>query len=409
MPFRRAQSAGRSAAPAPRSDDRAAGRPGRGATRAGRRGYAAAAAAAAVAALVSGCSVEHHAADGVVLASSTDVTTVTCKNGPADASRVQQAIDSSRPGALVQIGGTCLLDHGLRLLPGRTYSGDSRTGTVLRQHASMPYVLASASYTGNSAATGAPLSIRQLTVACSGRGRTNGIVILNWQADVTNVDVSNCGGSGIVDTGRTASGRQISNTSVNSRFENNFITGSGDHGFAVIDGDNSVTDGYFVDNQVAQTGGSAISLQNSAGWTITGNHLYGDNGDGIVAERLYGSTISNNYIEDFAGRRQSGTWYGILGSAQGGSGSTIDSNKVFNDAGERSGAAYVYIAVTRTNYGTGHLAVTGNVIGGVRHSDIGLQFSGGTQRLTVAVYGNDVSGVGTVLQHAPSAKVSRGV
>ena len=149
------------------------------------------------------------------------VTQVNCGNSPADAATLQHAIDASPDGSVIQIGGTCLLDRPIVLLSNRTYTGASRTGTVLRQDATMPYVLASSAYVDNSATTGSPLTIQRLTVACSGHGNTDGIIIMNWQTDVQEVDVSNCGGSGIVDTSQTPNGATIGNTSVNSRFDDN--------------------------------------------------------------------------------------------------------------------------------------------------------------------------------------------
>ena len=131
------------------------------------------------------------------------MTQVNCGDTPADAAALQHAIDASPAGSKIQIGGTCLLDKGIVLLPNRTYTGANRTGTVLRQDAAMPYVLASSAYVDNSTTTGSPLTIQQLTVACSGRGNTDGIVIMNWQTDVQQVDVSNCGGDGIVNTSQT--------------------------------------------------------------------------------------------------------------------------------------------------------------------------------------------------------------
>jgi hypothetical protein len=175
---------------------------------------------------------------------------------------------------VIEISGTCFLTRGITLLQQRTYTGDGRTITVLRQGAEMRYVMASAAFVNNDSTTGSPLTIQQLTVACSGRGQTDGIVILNWQADVHDVNVSNCGGSGIVDTSQTADGRSITNTSVNSRFVDNFISGSGANGFRVIDSGNAVTDGYLVDNQISSSQGSAIEMANAAGWRISGNHLY---------------------------------------------------------------------------------------------------------------------------------------
>jgi parallel beta-helix repeat protein len=333
---------------------------------------------------------------------------VSCGDSPADAGLIQRAINASRAGAVIEISGTCFLARGITLLPNRAYTGDSRTGTVLRQGAAMRFVIASAGFAANASVTGAPLSIRELTVACSGNGNTDGIIILNWQADVTDVNVSNCGGSGIVDTNQAASGASITNTSVNSRFEDNFVSGSGANGFEITDNRNSVTDGHLLNNQIASSGGDAIRLENAAGWDVSGNHLYNNQGDGILAERLYGSTISDNYIEDFGRSQRSGTWYGIAGTAQDGNGSTISGNKVFNDLGESSHAGHIYIGIIRTNAGTGYISVTGNVIVGASQGDIGLSFMGGAHHLVVASAGNVIGNVGTVTQHSGSVDISGG-
>jgi parallel beta-helix repeat protein len=336
------------------------------------------------------------------------VTQVNCGDSAADAGVLQQAIDSSKLGSVIQIGGTCLLNRGITLLPNRTYTGDSRTGTVLRQNASMPYVLASAAYVDNSATTGSPLTIQQLSIACNGRGSTDGIIIMNWQADVQEVDVSSCGGAGIVDTSQTPNGATIGNTSVNSRFADNFISGSGGNGFEVIDHNNSVTDGYLLDNRIADSGGDAIMLENAAGWTISGNHLYNDKDSGIVANRLYGTDISGNYIEDFAAKQPAGLWYGISGTVQSGNGSTIYDNRVFNDLGETGLAAHVYIGITGVNSGTGYVAATGNVIRGASQRDVALSFTATLGNLIVATAGNVITDVGTAVRHSGAVHFSPG-
>ena len=216
---------------------------------------------------------------------------ITCADAASDASRLQRTIDASPPRAVIEISGTCLLTRGIVLLASRTYTGDGRTATVLRQDAPMPYVMASAGFVRNNSTTGAPLTIEQLTVSCSGQGHTNGIVVLNWQVDVQQADVNNCGGSGIVNTSQTADGSTITNTSVNSRFSDNFIVGSRINGFEVLDNGNAVTDGFLANNQIASSGQAAVSMQNAAGWNISGNHLYDDVGNGIMVARLFGTTI----------------------------------------------------------------------------------------------------------------------
>ena len=133
---------------------------------------------------------------------------------------------------------------------------------------------------------------------------------------------------------------------------------------------------------------------------------FGENA--ISASRLFGTTISDNYIEDFAAGQRSGTWYGILGTVQNGHGSTILGNRIFNHRSEQPGATHVYIGITQTNSGTGHLAVTGNVIMGNQRSDIGIFLSGGQNNLDAATSGNQVSGVGTVSVNGGHATVNAG-
>ena len=149
-------------------------------------------------------------------------------------------------------------------------------------------------------------------------------------------------------------------------------------------------------------------MQNAAGWNISGNHLYDDVGNGIMVARLFGTTISGNFIEDFASRQSAGTWYGIAGSAQNGDGSAIFGNSVFNDLGEQGRASHVYIAILKTNSGTGHVSVTGNVMGGAGPTDVALSFEAGAHHLVVASSGNVITHVGTLTQHSGSVQISSG-
>ena len=333
---------------------------------------------------------------------------VTCKDRSTDAATLQHAINSSPVGAAIEFqGGTCLLTTGLTLLGDRTYTGENTTGTVLQQSGSASYILASSAYVDNSTSTGDPLSIRDLTVSCDGSGNTDGIILLNWQVDVQNVDVRDCGGSGIVDTNTNSSGGSITNTSVNSRFDNNFILNSGRYGFYVHDTGKSVTDGFLEDNEIASSGLDAVHLDNAAGWNISGNHLYRVGQNAINADRLFGTTISGNYIEDFGDGKTSQTWYGILGTVQDGPGSTIVGNKIFNTDPGR-GAKYVHIGITQVNSGTGHLSVTGNVIEGNDGSDIGILVSGGSNKLEVSSYGNQIANVGSVLVNGGNVTFTSG-
>ncbi|MBV9795029.1 MAG: right-handed parallel beta-helix repeat-containing protein [Actinobacteria bacterium] len=332
---------------------------------------------------------------------------VACQDNSGDAARMQQAINGSPAGSAIEFeGGTCLLTKGLTLPGDRTYTGGSTTGTVLKQDGSAAYVLASTSYVDSNTTTGDPLAIRDLTIDCAGTGNTDGIILLNWQVDVEHVDLNNCW-NGIVDTNTGANGHAISNTSVNSRFLNNFISGSGQYGFQVVDSGNSVTDGFLDNNQIADSGADAVHMANAEGWDISGNHLYGVKQDALNLSRIYGTTISGNYVEDFGDKQNSGTWYGLVANAQDGLGSTIVGNKIFNVDGQ-GGATYVYLAITGANSGTGYAAVTGNTIQGGGPGGVGLSFSGGGNVLKVTASGNNVTGVATKTRSGSGATVTGG-
>jgi hypothetical protein len=145
-----------------------------------------------------------------------------------------------------------------------------------------------------SAGTGDPLTVQDLAIACDSSA-TNGLVLMAWQVIVSHVDVTGCD-SGIVDTNTDAAGTAIpaSDTSVNSRFDDNLVQNSASHGFWVDDSGNAVTDGFFDDNQVAASGQNAVELDNAAGWNVTGNHLYNDTQDGIYASE--GTSASYTYL-----------------------------------------------------------------------------------------------------------------
>ena len=152
----------------------------------------------------------------------------------------------------------------------------------------------------------------------------------------------------------------------------------------------------------------AIHLDNAAGWNISGNHLYGDAGNAINANRLYGTTIYGNHIEDFGLGQNSGTWYGIVGTAQQGMGSTIFNNTIANNSGETTGAKYIYVAVTQANYGTGYLSVSGNIILASRSNDVGFFFNGAPNKLVVVSSGNKVVPTGTVSRNGLNVTETHG-
>lgn len=331
---------------------------------------------------------------------------VTCSNSAADAGRINAAIAASEEGDEIVIDGPCLIVETIKLLGDRAYRGGSRTGTVLRQAdgANLEAMLASDSYLDNVPRTGSPISVRQLTLdgnKASNSTATTAIILRSWQSVVEDVQIMNMGGHGIMLSNPSADGTPMTeSTSVNGQIRGNFITGCDGHGVYVNEtGGNSMTDWNLTDNWIASSGRSGIHLDNAAGWVIERNHVYGVPEHAIRAHRLYGTSISDNYLEGFGETAEGGIWYGIEATIQGEKASTIAHNKVFTGGEDNEASMYRYIAISGVNYGHGVVSVTGNAIRGAgTPRSFGLYYSQGPgAALTVASAGNVVTDVGTPL------------
>ncbi|MEJ2887909.1 right-handed parallel beta-helix repeat-containing protein [Actinomycetospora aeridis] len=308
---------------------------------------------------------------------------VRCANAVGDAASINEAIARSPEGAEIVLSGTCALSETITLRGDRAYRGESRTGTVLRQSdgADLPALLASDSWVDDDRGTGPPFTVRDMTLDGNRAGNTgsatDGLVIRSWKTSVEGLDVEAFGGSGIRVTDRSADGNALDSTQVNGRIVGNVITGSGRHGVQVDDSGNGVTDWQLADNWIADSGLDGVHVDNSAGWMINRNHVYGVGNNAIWADRLYGTTISDNYVEGF-GEIGTGIWYGIGLQVNGGAASTVANNRVFALEGEREGSTYRYIGVARVNYGVGVLAVSGNTVRGIPGArGVGLYYSAG--------------------------------
>jgi hypothetical protein len=157
-----------------------------------------------------------------------------------------------------------------------------------------------------------------------------------------------------------------------------------------------------------------VHLANAAGWYVDNNHIYGAGGTAIYASRLFGTSIQNNYIEDFGDAGGATTWYGINGTVQGDAASTIAGNRVFMFSTEHAGTSYTFIALTQVNYkGTGNVTVTGNDIrGSGSAADTGFYFNAGSGSglaLSVTSSGNSVSSVRTPRATGTGVTISAGM
>jgi hypothetical protein len=209
------------------------------------------------------------------------------------------------------------------------------------------------------------------------------LVIRSWDTTVENIEILNNNNDGIKITNKSQNGTALTNNQVNGTIRNVYISKSSADGIRVEDSGNAVTDWNLLDSWISSSGGSAISMDNAAGWVVERDHLYGNGAAGISASRLFASSISDNYIEDF-------NTSGIAATVQGDAASVIMGNRIF----QFSGTGTTFLNITQVNYGTGELAVTGNVIRGAG-TGTGLSYQRGSNQLTITSTGNLVQNVTT--------------
>lgn len=326
---------------------------------------------------------------------------VTGTNTLGDSARINAVIAASPEGAEIVIRGACLIDEPIRLLGNRSYRGESRTGTVLKQAdgADLVALMASSVFLDNKAWTGTPVAIRNLRLDGNRKGNpgstTAGLVLRSWLSVVEDVHIRDMGSDGLRLTNLSADGTGLETTQVNGRIANCFIERSGRHGIFVQDTQNAVTDWILIDSWIASSGVDGIHLDNAAGWFVERNHIYGVPRHAIFAHRMFATSICDNYIEGFGESDEPGVWHGIYATLQGGTGSTIANNRIFNFRSEKQDESqYRYLALT-VNYGTAMAVVANNVIrGGGTPRGTAMHYSArGDRKLLVTATGNAAANV----------------
>lgn len=327
----------------------------------------------------------------------------TCTNTTTDAATIQGKINASNPGDEIVIKGPCLINATISLLDDRTYRGDARSTTLTQAAgANLKAMLATSTWVNDQNWVDSNIRVERLTLD-GNRAANTGTVGLMWRAwnsRIYDLEIRNTPSDGIRVSNPSRNGTPLAATShmVNTTVSDVFIEETGGAGFHVVDPGNQISDWVLQRGWISTTADSAVDLDNAAGWTVADLHTYGTGRHAINANRCYGTTIRDNYLEDFGQQGTSGvTYYGIRCTVQDEATSTITGNKVHQLGGTPAAGAYVSIALDGVNSGTGRVAVANNAIVGhstTRETGLLYRLGGGTA-LIVTSTGNLVSAVGT--------------
>jgi len=292
-----------------------------------------------------------------------------------------------------------------------SYVGDSKTGTVIQQAAgaNLAAVVADYSWTASGDAYGDnAMTVAHLTIDGNKANNSSGVglVVRSWDSTFEDLQIQNTPGDGLLFSNAAKDSTLLASTSnlVNNHFSKLFIQNIGGHGFHVSDdgsSGNHLTDGWLEDTAISNPADSAIYMDNSAGWVVRGNHVYAVPQHAIEAGRCFGTTIDDNYIENFGVGGSSGTsYFGIQCAIESGPGSIISNNKIFQIGGQGSGN--YYFIDTKLVSGTGYVNVLGNLLTGPGTNDTGLYYSnpvGAGTMLNYVSASNQLTGMTTTLQH----------
>ncbi|MGW0802518.1 right-handed parallel beta-helix repeat-containing protein [Nonomuraea sp. NPDC002799] len=339
-------------------------------------------------------------------------------DGVVDDDRTIQAqIDGSKVGDEIVITGPCVINSTVKLLDNRTYRGDSRTGTVIKQadNANLPAMFASESWVDNWTSSSEPVRVERLTLDGNRAKNTGtvGLMLRSWGSRVYDVEVWNAPSDGIRLSNPAKDGTTtLDNTMVNGIISDVYIDNSGGAGVRVLDPDGAskITDWTFTRSWVRDSGTSAVQSDNAAGWLITDLHLYGNAKNALDLDRCFGTSVQNNYIEDFGYKATTAVadYFGIRCTVQDGAASTISGNRIhnFRDDGVTLpvGPTFYYLALDGVNEGNGTVVVTGNAIRG----------AGGSAKQTGLLYKKGsgtslaVTSTGNLVKYVTTAKTQSG-
>lgn len=310
------------------------------------------------------------------------------------------------PPGITQVNGTIILK------PQRRYISHYH-GSTIQQAAganlSVP-LLASEGWVNNATTTDNPVWIEGIGIdgnKSNNSGTSVGLMLMSWESVVRSCLVQNTSSHGIQITDANSAAGLLTNTQVENRIDQCKVIGAAGYGIWATDLTSGTvkanTDGFVTNCIVGNPGIDGIRVDRSAGWVISGNHVYNVQQQGIYGQNGWGTRITDNYVEGGFGQG-TGTIPIIGGSftttpsgvavdtiSGSGSGAIVANNHVSMATDPANGNTFHYI---RCNAAASALGlVYGNIVkaasAGVSHLGLRTQGSGAVEE-----YGNILSGFG---------------
>jgi hypothetical protein len=244
-----------------------------------------------------------------------------------------------------------------------TYAGDG--GTYIQATVAMDAVFCSAGWLESSNGySQAPVLIENLTISGNNLA-TYCLVTQNFRSNFSYLRLTASTSHAFVLAFYGQNGTSgIANTMVENRISNCIADSPGGSGFISTDpaSTSAITDGFLVDCVVSSPGSTAISISASAGWLISGNHVYGLPSSGIAAGRADATRIVDNYVETFGYSTTAGYYFGIIATSQEPEGCVIANNTVFLTGAIEAGSHAIGLEAASEGGSAMNFVVTGNLL-----------------------------------------------
>lgn len=189
---------------------------------------------------------------------------------------------------------------------GGIYEGDPRQSVIKAMNSGdNGYLAAHSTWLANNASSvDAPCYIAGIDFN-GANFKTNAFVFRSFYAKIENCFVYAGNVTDFLISADTRSGLGLTSSMVNSYFERCWFGGDGGVGastqynFNMVDTNGKCTDCHLIDNFLSGASANNAVLTTSAGWTIANNHTYGPTVGVAIKRPSIGTSIVNNYFENW--------------------------------------------------------------------------------------------------------------